>query len=182
MFLVLVLGLVNYTRAGSNLVAHYEFEGVGDFNNSVAGEAAGEPHGDAQVIWDDEIGSYVLSLDGDGDYVNYRDGWIGLANTAITVVAWIKTDSLPAWDTIVGLGYAWRLYGGQNNNLRFRCSNTAPSGSMATGSMAVNDGRWHHVAGTYDGAKYSLYVDGILDDSMDASGSINSGSSYVDRF
>ena len=177
---VLVLGLVSYTWAGRDPVAHYEFEGTNDFSNTGTSAAiTGKPEGDAQIIWDDEIGSYVLSLDGDGDYVNCRDGWIGLANTAITVVAWIKTDSLLAWDTIVGLGFAWRLCGGQNNNLHFQCSNTTPSGSMATGSVAVNDGRWHHVAGTYDGAKYSLYVDGILDDSMNASGSINSGSSYV---
>jgi beta-galactosidase len=27
----------------------------------------------------------------------------------------------------------------------------------------VNDGRWHHVAGVYDGRKLSLYVDGQLD-------------------
>jgi len=57
-------------RADSNLVAHYEFSAEGDYSNSVAGGAAGQPQGDAQVIWDDERGSYVLSLDGDGDYVD----------------------------------------------------------------------------------------------------------------
>ncbi|MHC4806300.1 MAG: hypothetical protein ACYTBX_08570 [Planctomycetota bacterium] len=42
MFLVLVLGLVSYSRAASNLVAHYEFESVGDFSNRVVGSGATE--------------------------------------------------------------------------------------------------------------------------------------------
>jgi len=36
----------------------------------------------------------------------------------------------------------------------------------------VNDGKWHHVAGVYDGTKLYLYVDGELDNSEYASGSI----------
>ena len=32
------------------------------------------------------------------------------------------------------------------------------------GSIDVNDGKWHHLVGTHDGAKVCLYVDGILVD------------------
>jgi hypothetical protein len=169
---------VGTVQADSNLVAHYEFSAEGDYGDSVAGRAAGQPQGDAQVIWDDERGSYVLSLDGDGDYVSYEDEWMGIVGTAITVTAWIKTDSLASYDSIVSLGYAWRLYGGSDGNVIFQCSDTAPAQSMATGSTDVNEGQWHHVAGTYDGTRYTLYVDGVLDASMDATGSINKGSSY----
>ncbi len=31
------------------------------------------------------------------------------------------------------------------------------------GDASVNDGRWHHVSGVYDGRRLSLYVDGELD-------------------
>jgi hypothetical protein len=34
----------------------------------------------------------------------------------------------------------------------------------------VNDGRWHHVAAVYDGARVSLYADGRLDMSVEAAG------------
>jgi hypothetical protein len=87
---VLVLGLVGYTQAAPNPVAHYKFEGDGDYINSVAGSFVGEPKGDAQVIWNDDRQSYVLSLDGDGDYVYTGSDWHRLVTDAITVAAWIK--------------------------------------------------------------------------------------------
>jgi hypothetical protein len=174
----LLLVIAGFVRADSNLVAHYEFSAEGDYSNSIAGGTAGLPQGDAQIIWDDERDSYVLSLDGDGDYVSYEDEWMGIVGTAITVTAWIKTDSLDSYDGVVGLGYAWRLCGDSDCKIRFQCSDTVPAQSMAVGSTDVNDGQWHHVAGTYDGAKYTLYVDGMLDASMDATGNINKGGSY----
>jgi hypothetical protein len=36
----------------------------------------------------------------------------------------------------------------------------------------VNDGKWHHVTGVYNGKEIFLYVDGILDNSEQASGII----------
>jgi hypothetical protein len=36
----------------------------------------------------------------------------------------------------------------------------------------VNDGQWHHVAGTYDGSVARLYVDGVDDGSVLTSGAI----------
>ncbi len=176
--LVLVLGLVSYSRAASNLVAHYEFESVGDFTNRAPGSGpAGTPEGNAQIIWDDERGSYVLSLDGDGDYVNCGNEDIGHIDTAVTVAAWIKTDSLASGDRAVGKSYAWWLGGGANGTCRLSISNTKPAAST-DGSTNVNDGTWHHIAGTYDGATYNLYVDGKLDGSMDATGPINTWDGY----
>ena len=175
----LMLIMFSTVRADSNLVAHYDFSAEGDFSNSVAGAVAtGEPQGDAQVIWDQDRGSYVLSLDGDGDYVNCGTDDIGHMNTAITVMAWIRTDSLSSSDTVAGKGYAWRLNGNSTNNLRIQVSDTTPSGSSGTGTTDVNDGQWHHVAGTYDGTRYCLYVDGALDGSMEASGSIDTWDGY----
>ncbi len=88
--LLLVLGLAGYTWAGQEPVAHYEFEGINDFSNTGTSAAiTGEPKGDAQIIWDDDRGSYVLSLDGDGDYVYCERSWSGIVTTEITVTAWI---------------------------------------------------------------------------------------------
>ena len=144
-FLVLAMGGAGHAWADQTLVMHHAFEGVDDFTDSVTG-VSDEPYGDANVIWDDDRGSYVLSLDGDGDYVGCGDKWTGLVESAITVAAWIRTDSLGSYDTVVALGYAWRLCGGNTGNLRFQCMDTTPSGSMATGSTSVNDGQWHHLA------------------------------------
>lgn len=35
-----------------------------------------------------------------------------------------------------------------------------------------DDGRWHHVAGTYDGSEICLYVDGRIDTASEAAGAI----------
>ena len=44
-----------------------------------------------------------------------------------------------------------------------------------TGTRSVNDGSWHHVAVSYDGAMIRFYVDGVLDASFAASHVLHSG-------
>ncbi|MBS3164121.1 right-handed parallel beta-helix repeat-containing protein [Candidatus Woesearchaeota archaeon] len=51
--------------------------------------------------------------------------------------------------------------------LRFFIKN-ATSGSSSetiTGSSNIADGRWHHLAGVHDGTNFSIYVDGVLENS-----------------
>ncbi|MHC4509247.1 MAG: LamG-like jellyroll fold domain-containing protein [Planctomycetota bacterium] len=159
--LVLVLAPAGYTRAGQDPVAHYRFEGTNDFSNTGTATAAitGEPKGNAQIIWDNDRASYVLSLDGDGDYVYFDRSWQGIVDTEITVAAWIETSSLGSSAGVAALGYAWRLRGGSGGNIAFQVMNTSPV-SAAAGTIPVNDGTWHHVAGAYDGTEYKLYIDG----------------------
>jgi len=168
---ILVLSLAGYTWAGQDPVVHYQFEGTNDFSNTGTNTAAitGEPKGDAQIILDDDRGSYVLSVDGDGDYVYFDRSWQGIVTTEITVAAWIKTSSLGSSAGIAGLGYAWRLRGGSGGNVAFQVMNTSPV-SAATGTQPVDDGMWHHVAGAYDGTEYKLYIDGRTNVSVASSG------------
>ena len=172
----LVLVAATYACADSNLVAHYEFGAVGNFSDSVAGGAAGEPQGDARIIWDDIKGSYVLSLDGDGDYVYFGTEWNYIVETAMTVAAWIRPNSLAKWEAVASRGYAWRLKGWEDGNVAFQVMNTTPE--RAVGTKDVTDGVWHHVAAMYDGAAYNLYVDGRLDVSVPATGAIKPGTAY----
>ncbi len=167
---VLVLGGASYTWAGQEPVAHYEFEGINDFSNTGTSTAiTGEPKGDAQIIWDDERDSYVLSLAADGDYVYCERSWSGIVATEMTVMAWIKTSSVGSSDSIVALGYAWRLRSGSGGNAAFQVMNTEPV-TAATGTWPVDDGTWHHVAGAYDGTEYKLYIDGRTNVSVASSG------------
>ena len=74
--------------------------------------------------------------------------------------------------------YAWRI---QRNNeestLEFACTGLSIPGGNQYGSLystqALGTGRWYHVAGIYDGSKMSLYINGALDASQEASGSIS---------
>ncbi len=147
-FLVLVLGGASHTCVGQDPVAHYEFGGVADFSNSVPGATSvATPVGDTQVIWDDDRGSYVLSLDGDGDYINCGNEDIGHIDTAITVAAWIKTDSLGSGDRVVGKSYAWWLGGGANGATRLEISNTAPGSTDGSTQPALRSQRRSQAAG-----------------------------------
>jgi hypothetical protein len=135
--------------------------------------------------WVDGIVAGALAFDGDGDYVDLgKDPAFDITNQ-ITVSAWIKVNAFEnEWQTIIARGdSAWRLQRDQGNNtLEFACSSLVVPGTRwgaIHGTVDVNDGRWHHVAGTYDGSQICLYVDGKLDISSTASGTIKTNDQPV---
>ncbi|MEJ2701838.1 MAG: sugar-binding protein [Sedimentisphaerales bacterium] len=132
-----------------------------------------------------KIGGALL-FDGKGD-------WVQVANESkfdcvaeVTVAAWIKVNRFDKeWQAIVTKGdSAWRLQRNQDtDNLEFACTgldvpSKSPYGGLY-GQRNVNDGKWHHVAGVYDGQKMTLYVDGAVDVSQPASGPISTNDQPV---
>jgi parallel beta-helix repeat protein len=92
----------------------------------------------------------------------------------VTVSAWIKVNAFERdWQSIVTKGdSAWRLHRLRDtNSIAFNC-NLYPNSWGAKGSINVNNGQWHHVAGVYDETQAYLYVDGVLDNSEAAVGLI----------
>ena len=174
--LLAVLALAGHAAAGQDPVAHYQFEGTNDFSNTGTNAAAitGEPQGGAQIIMDDDRGSHVLSLATDGDYVHFQRSWQGIVATEMTAMAWIKASSLNSTGIIAGLGYAWRLSGGSGGNVAFQVMETKPVGA-AVGTFPVDDGTWHHVAGSYDGTEYKLHIDGRMNVSVASAGVLQGG-------
>ncbi|MCH8193569.1 MAG: LamG domain-containing protein, partial [Planctomycetes bacterium] len=168
-FRVLVLASSSFAQVGPFPLHHFEFADADDYQT-------GTPKGDAAIIYDDDRRSFVLNPEGDGSYVETGGGFNNVSETTITVAAWIKTDSLANLDTVASYGYEWRLYADASLGMAFEVGNTQPS-SRVIGSRTVNDGVWHHVAGTYDGSRSRLYVDGELDASVNASGPIGTGGS-----
>jgi len=128
----------------------------------------------------------ALLFDGKGD-------WVHLANESnfdfvseMTVAAWIKVNRFDReYQAIVAKGdSAWRIQrNATTDTLEFACSGLAiPGGDQwggLYGNSSVNDGKWHHVAGVYDGQKMYLYVDGVLDSSQPASGPIGTNDEPV---
>jgi hypothetical protein len=185
---VLQLGLASCTwaglggAAGSNLVVHYEFEG--DYTNSGTGTVVGEPRSGATIVADPGGGlkgpSNVLKLYGNDEYVKVGNDDVEGIASVITIAAWVKSDGTNWSDaSIVTRGYNWRLHVSGSANGTIQCMDTQPQGSKAGGSVNINDGEWHHVAGVYDGTEYILYVDGVQDGpSVPATGPIAQTTSH----
>jgi tetratricopeptide (TPR) repeat protein len=97
----------------------------------------------------------------------------------MSVACWIKIEPTNnRRQPIVSKG-TWTLVKVNNTHaLAFECPSVASGEDKGTknggvvGDVKVNDGRWHHVAGVYDGSRMYVYVDGILDESIEASGTI----------
>jgi hypothetical protein len=127
----------------ANLVAHYAFEGnandsVGGLNGSLVGNAAFESGQQGQAL---SLNTLTVT-----DYVEIT-GYQGILGAdAITVAAWVNTDS-DATAAIIGWGpnvgsqrFGFRIDGG-------RLRNEHGNGNIQ-GDTVINDGNWHHVAVT----------------------------------
>ena len=124
----------------------------------------------------------AIKFDGDGDFINIGPNSLNITNL-ITVAAWIKVSAFDKTSqAIVTKGdTSWRLQRSVNTNfMEFDCNGV---GSVV-GSINVNDGQWHHIAGVYSSKppiKLYLYVDGQKDKdgSFPGSGSISSNSASI---
>jgi serine/threonine protein kinase/tetratricopeptide (TPR) repeat protein len=137
--------------------------------------------GGAHIVSEPVRGN-ALSLDGDGDYVNCGNNPAFDITNSITIAVWIKVDTFDKrWQAVVTKGdTAWRLQRERETNaFHFACTGIDVPGDAygsVRGTRNVNDGRWHHVAGAYNGKRMYLYVDGELDVSATATGSIYTNS------
>jgi hypothetical protein len=104
--------------------------------------------------------------------------------SGITVEAWIVESALNSSHTDVPLvaygmspGYAYELMIGAQNQLRFRVHTGGPATYYsAYGATPLQPGKAYHVVGTYDGATVSVYVNGVLNGSISATGGLHYGS------
>jgi Concanavalin A-like lectin/glucanases superfamily len=100
--------------------------------------------------------------------------WVAIPNssvlqpTTITVAALVRSGSSPGqWTYIFSKGgfsctaASYGLYTGFGGGLAFYISNGSTFALSPEAPPSVWDGRWHSVAGTFDGATIRLYVDGV---------------------
>ena len=122
----------------------------------------------------------ALQFDGVDDYISVGNESNFDFTNKMTVAAWIKVDSFTkTWQSFVTKGdSAWRLHRyGTSNYVAF--DTTGLSKVSLAGDINVNDGKWHHVVGVYDGSSKYLYVDGVLDASTSATGNISTNNHAV---
>lgn len=143
--------------------------------NAAGNEMNGTLVGDPQWQPDDGKVGGALLFDGEGDYVNCGKDPAFNITDEMTIAAWIKVNEFDkGWQSIVTKGdSAWRIARETDKNtLQFGMGLYGRDLQAVRGTIDVNDGSWHHVAGVYDGRRLYLYVDGHLDETTFGSGKI----------
>jgi tetratricopeptide (TPR) repeat protein len=122
----------------------------------------------------------AIALGGDGDFLDVDDESAFDFTGGVTVAAWVKVNAFDKpWQALVTKGDGtWRLQrNNETNTLEFACTGLQIANGNQYGSLfgtrEIGRNEWHHVAGVYDGKRMSLYVDGALDASQEAWGTIN---------
>ena len=153
-------------------------------DGTVAADSSGNGNsgkliGDAKWQPSDGKTGGAISLDGDGDYIEIANEPNFDITGQITISAWVKANQLDKeYQAIVTKGdSAWRIQRNQDQDtLEFACSGLQVQNGNQYGALygtkTINDGKWHHITGVYDGEKMYIYMDGIVDVSQSASGAI----------
>jgi hypothetical protein len=150
---------------GSGQTVH-DLSGKG--NHGTLGSTPGVDANDPTWIKGWLFGS-ALRFDGN-DFVRIPNS-PALESQKVTVSAWVRgTGSPGTYRYIVGKGAkdcdssSYGLFTSDNGGLRFYVTDT--SGAWQTSGLVdpsvVWNGKWHHVAGTFDGTTVKLFVDGKL--------------------
>jgi len=110
-------------------------------------------------------GCYVF--DGSAELVETTNNFTAYGASAVTVECWIKTTTDNGNSIIVGINdgvtetFALRK-SAAGNTYFFRCETSVGTGDSPTiAEASIEDGGWHYLAGTYDGASVEIYLDGV---------------------
>jgi prepilin-type N-terminal cleavage/methylation domain-containing protein len=89
----------------------------------------------------------------------------GLPSSAVTVTAWIYSTNNHDYSSFVinnWIGNGWILFSDVNGQAYFGVGQVGVQYNALSPSGAIQLSKWYFLAGTYDGANVSLYVDGKL--------------------
>ena len=134
------------------------------------------------VVFSPGVTGQAFAFDGNGAYVKIPQTPALHPSSRLTIEFWMKADPDNAMQNYQGLVTSDFYYieisngrgglMGVNFGLSTAENSPLPPGSVTTvenfthisdangGGAPVTAGEWHHVAGTYDGAKLQLYIDG----------------------
>ena len=148
-----------------------DVDGDGDLDAVAVAKTPGD------VAWYEQGTPFgtALEFDGADDEVVVPDSAALDISNAITVEAWIKAD---AWGVDHGIGtivdkhdwISWAagyvLRAGDGGKLSLNLGASSQWKEVISPAV-METGRWHHVAGTFDGSTIKVFVDGVEQESKD---------------
>ena len=190
----IVLSFDNYDVG---LIAHWGLDE--DYWNGtpyeVIDSSGNANHGTAQngVTTVDGLVGKCGDFDGNDDRIVFSNDLNIRPTRQITLMAWIKPENVGAatsWyydDPIIGKRWAYYLYIDYNGYINFGFYNDRQHGTPAVVGPYLKpyEGKWIHVAATYDGSYSRIYLNGELVKQEARSGPINDDTtlpyiSYID--
>lgn len=126
--------------------------------------------------------SGALYFDGVDDYIVVPGTSKLNSLNHITLETWVYSDNFntsPCADCapiIWNQGKAYRFGTGNGRLVYFSLLNGTTAVTISS-SKQLAQGTWHHIAGTYDGAKMRIYIDGVATDSNSSAFAITYNSS-----
>lgn len=160
----------------ADLIIYYSFNEdsqQGDDVLDVSGNGNhGFLHGDDLQIVSGKVGG-AMELPGDASqYISVREHMYAEPFAEITLAVWVKTSvrgMVASWDRSEFFRFAVGDDVGGNNGTTFVAFDTCcPCCHDWFGKTDVADDQWHHIAATFDGQMKRIYVDGKLDDQIEA--------------
>ena len=179
--LVIVLSTISlFADLKKGLVAHYPFNGnakdeSGNGNNGTIYGA---------TLTTDRFGNEnsAFRFDGKDDYIDVISNkeLKQIDSKTITVSTWINIQK-PSTG-IIGLRPFWILYWTSSSTMTFYVGQS--KWKSVTAKSKVNNKKWHHWIGVYDGSMLKVYLDGELDNSISLDNNItgrvgDGGGKYV---
>jgi CubicO group peptidase (beta-lactamase class C family) len=132
--------------------------------------------------WASAVTTDYLSFDGLNDVVTVPSAASLKPTQNITVEAWIRPHTIDAdgnQDRILSKGSDFELMistsdtacsFGTRGHVQWRANIGGTNGRICGGTLSPNS--WHHIAGTYDGGRCILYLDGVAVASVARSGAL----------
>ena len=159
----------------TGLVAAYGFD-EGSGTSTADGSGRGNGGTLTGATWATGKFGSGLNFDGVNDWVTVADSSSLDLTTAMTLEAWILPAVSSNWRTALFKeqpgDVAYSLYSSTNTNVPRSESVIGGTARSVNGTAPLASGVWSHVAATYDGSNYRLFVNGAQVASTTASGSI----------
>jgi hypothetical protein len=161
--------ICNSAEKEGGLVAYWKFD---EGNGAVAADSSGR-NNDGKIYganWAEGKHGSALEFDGVDDYVDCGLDTSLNVRSAVTVEAWIKPGRTSGYQQILRKGgndwHWYNLYLG-SGKLFFDIGKIKEREFSSFGG--IKDGKWQHVAASWDGSVMNLYLNGKLQKSKETS-------------